>query len=261
MSDTQVWGGLAKATDDAETIEEAIDRKIADHEVDPDSHGDQGESIDVHRTNEVVDHPAGSVLPDKFDFRKFTIRSTFESLDGWVSTGTVDLLSLSFVQIEADFDNDQLSEIATGAEHDYDFADPSSLGLFQAQLRLNIGGTSYAAWGCFNRTGSDIVSGAGFLYDSGVLKAVVYDDGTPITETLTGLDGETEHIYRMVYSEDGDSLLYYVDSDLVATIPNTLDMDVLASSVRFLAKATVSSSFMFIMLKNMMYSGELGGFF
>jgi len=60
-----VWGQLEKAQDDAETIEEAVARLIAEHEADAGAHTGTGESLETHKTQETVDHPAGSVVADK----------------------------------------------------------------------------------------------------------------------------------------------------------------------------------------------------
>jgi hypothetical protein len=68
---TTVWGNLPKAQDDAETIEEAIARLIGVHEAEPTSHTGDGEAIDVHRKNEIIDHPAQSVVFDKRPFQEY----------------------------------------------------------------------------------------------------------------------------------------------------------------------------------------------
>lgn len=59
------WGMLQKSMDDDETIEEAISRLITAHEGDPEAHLGAGESLETHRQNDIIDHPAGSIMPDK----------------------------------------------------------------------------------------------------------------------------------------------------------------------------------------------------
>ncbi len=61
------WGTLPKAQDDPQLITEAIAQAIADHEADPEAHLGVGESLEQHKTNEVIDHPAVSIVPDKFN--------------------------------------------------------------------------------------------------------------------------------------------------------------------------------------------------
>lgn len=60
-----VWGQLAKAQDNPETIEGAIVRLIAEHEADAGAHTGTGESLETHKTQETVDHPVGSIVADK----------------------------------------------------------------------------------------------------------------------------------------------------------------------------------------------------
>lgn len=62
----ETWGMMPKSQEDAETIEEAIDRIVAVHEAAPTAHTGENESLAAHRENEVLDHLAGSVVADKF---------------------------------------------------------------------------------------------------------------------------------------------------------------------------------------------------
>lgn len=61
----QTWGGLPKSASDSETIEEAIDRLIGTHESDASAHLGAGESLQAHKNDSVIDHPAESVVADK----------------------------------------------------------------------------------------------------------------------------------------------------------------------------------------------------
>lgn len=65
MADPIVWGMLPKAQDDPTTIDEAIAAAIAAHDDDPTAHLDVGQSLETHRANDMIDHPAGSVPFDK----------------------------------------------------------------------------------------------------------------------------------------------------------------------------------------------------
>ena len=78
-----VWGQLNKAQDDPETIEEAIVRLIAVHEAEPTSHTGDGESIDVHRKNDIIDHPKGSVVLDKIPFTQYDEFKADLGSHGW----------------------------------------------------------------------------------------------------------------------------------------------------------------------------------
>lgn len=95
------WGMLAKSAVDNETVEGAINRLIAVHEADPDSHLGVGESLQSHKASVIIDHAAASIIGDKIkdwevikvsgnfirsDYHWFTL---FESVDGFLKAGTV----------------------------------------------------------------------------------------------------------------------------------------------------------------------------
>jgi hypothetical protein len=87
------WGLLEKSQTDPETIEEAIDRKIQDHENDSNAHIETGESLQSHKAAEVIDHAALSIIEDKLadqavagnklKYDKILIETMWESLDNW----------------------------------------------------------------------------------------------------------------------------------------------------------------------------------
>lgn len=85
----ETWGEAPKSQIDPEKIEEAINRLIAVHEADPLSHTGENESLQAHRQNEIIDHPAGSLVPDKNSFKQSQIATYFESLSSWVQSGSI----------------------------------------------------------------------------------------------------------------------------------------------------------------------------
>jgi len=81
------WGLLAKAQDDSETIEEAIERLIQAHDDDATAHLEAGQSLTSHRANTIIDHIAHSILRDKLKYDRYTIDEHFNSLDAWDKVG------------------------------------------------------------------------------------------------------------------------------------------------------------------------------
>jgi len=79
----QTWGSLQKSTTDDETIEQAIGRLISDHEADASAHLGAGESLEAHKTAEVIDHPAQSVVIDKTAFGLYDEIATVIGGYGW----------------------------------------------------------------------------------------------------------------------------------------------------------------------------------
>lgn len=61
----ETWGEMNKSQIDPEKIEGAIDRKIGNHNDDPDAHLADGQSLKSHRASEIIDHVARSIVNDK----------------------------------------------------------------------------------------------------------------------------------------------------------------------------------------------------
>ena len=88
------WGSLPKDQTSNQLISEAITEAIVAHEEDPTAHLGVGESLEQHKNNEIIDHPAGSVLPDKQDMTDFNIDVNFQSLDGFNTSGSANASAL-----------------------------------------------------------------------------------------------------------------------------------------------------------------------
>lgn len=62
---TETWATMPKSGENSETIEQAIERFISAHNDDSTAHMEPGQSIDEHRKESIIDHPAGSIVSDK----------------------------------------------------------------------------------------------------------------------------------------------------------------------------------------------------
>ena len=94
-----LWGELQKSQDDPETIEEAISRIVAEHEASPTSHLGDGESLQAHKSAETIDHPAESVVVDKFATVTPSAGYALTNLDRWAQVGQISYNNLSGVGI------------------------------------------------------------------------------------------------------------------------------------------------------------------
>lgn len=65
MSEQFIWGSLQRALNDPTTIDEAIAAGIAAHNNGTESHLGAEQSLETHRENPIIDHPAESVPNDK----------------------------------------------------------------------------------------------------------------------------------------------------------------------------------------------------
>lgn len=110
MAEPVVWGMLPKAQDDNTTIDEAIAQAIADHEADPEAHLGEGESLQIHRQNDMIDHPQGSVPLDKVSKQELYHYDNFLSPvevydpDGDVTSGN-GIIGLSIFHVVSGYSN------------------------------------------------------------------------------------------------------------------------------------------------------------
>jgi hypothetical protein len=213
----EVWGEMNKSQTDAELIEAAISRLIQAHDDDPTAHMEDDQSIGLHRINDVLDHPAGSVPTDKFSFAR-TIKTWFESIDGWTnySAGTGSALA----QLGGLF-------LSTGGTS----GGVGALAILGSVfIGLNMSKAFYWRTTIFSDI-SNIISyfgpcyavdlvdfnGFGFRIVSGSLQAFMGDYTNLATITISGIDITETHIYEIRYSVVPQKAEFYIDGNLVAT--------------------------------------------
>jgi len=86
---TETWGLLPKSQIDSTLIEDRVAQMIAEHNDDPTAHMADDQSIGIHRINDVLDHPVGSTLADKWTMSEMEFTTTFDNLTLFVTTGHV----------------------------------------------------------------------------------------------------------------------------------------------------------------------------
>lgn len=89
---TETWGLMPKSQTDNTKIEDRIADMINEHNADPTAHMADDQSIGIHRINDTVDHPAGSVLADKWTMSEMEFTTTFENLSAFATVGNVEQL-------------------------------------------------------------------------------------------------------------------------------------------------------------------------
>ena len=104
-----IWGNLEKSLDDPTTIEQAINNAIEAHNNDPEAHLGAGQSLENHKTADVIDHPAGSITTDKSTLGLCDYNLFFSDYSGWskssVGTGFSYTPELGQVYFEMSDDN------------------------------------------------------------------------------------------------------------------------------------------------------------
>ncbi len=77
------WDELAKNQTDSQLITEYVTAAIIAHESDPTAHLGDGESLQQHKANDIIDHPALSIVPDKFsNARSFMFFNVVPTVSG-----------------------------------------------------------------------------------------------------------------------------------------------------------------------------------
>jgi hypothetical protein len=212
------WGQMTKAQDDPQTINEAIDAAILAHEEDPESHMGAGESIENHRINEVIDHPAGSVPVDKFANARF-ITTAFESLTGWVdySTGTGYIESqLGSANLRTGDTSGGLAAMNVVPDGFIGF-NVSKAFFWRANLKLSHNTSQVAHFGLGYMIDGADYNGFGFKITNGTLIAFMGDYTNLATVTISDIDITLAHLYEIRYSVVPQKAEFYIDGILVAT--------------------------------------------
>lgn len=225
MSAPTIWSTLPKTVDDLTTIEEQIDADILTHNTDPSAHGQSGEAVEAHRSNDPLDHDEGVIqLINMFD-HEFWGMSYWESLDGWSATAgvTSDFLTL-LMQTGAVINTNRKieAEAAGGA----DFIDWDKDMMFQTAVVLLYATSQVVYFAMGEPDGAEDLSCFGFKIVNGTLYAMHRTgDGGASTEYTTEIAGITVtdwHVYRAVYDADTPSIKYYVDGVLKHTQTDNL---------------------------------------
>lgn len=213
-----VWGLLAKAQDDPETIEEAIVRLITAHEADAGAHTGAGESLETHKDQNVIDHKAGSVLADKDTMTEFVIKDDLKSLDGWNITGNIDNADWPGVALYVEWTVVNKSSMDVQSTVPAQFFDTNFDMMFQVTAKFDLSFALYEAWLGMAIDGILPIDGFGFIFEDGVTKAMfAITNNREISGAITN-DETVEHVYRAQYNALAEEATFYIDGVLVATL-------------------------------------------
>ena len=210
------WGDLPKNQIDPQLISQAIDQAILNHESDPQAHLGAGESLQAHRQNETLDHPASSIPADKITSKYNIMTSNFESLDSFQKTvGAVAGFPCFKLTTTAVLNNIQhLYGESYGGLYGIDFAKSP---LFQLTIQLPALTNLDFYFGAGYYFPADDNLFLGFIHTGGAFKAVVAVGTIDYTANLTTPDTEA-HIYRAMIDPFSHDALFFIDGVLVATI-------------------------------------------
>ena len=219
----EVWGLLPKSQTDPETIEECIDRKIAEHEAEPTAHLGDGESIDVHRKNDVLDHPEGSVVADKFQTGGLTLTYDFSDLARLSKFGDYDNSSWPGVSLWATSGTPYRAYLTSIGSNVRKYIDYSFDWMIQFSFFLGEEGSPTLNLSFGQISSNALVRGVSLDLTPTADKVRWVKTGATVETSDLAISRAEWHTMRIRFSPVEEKLYIYLDNELVATLdePNT----------------------------------------
>ena len=223
-----LWGSLEKSADDAETIEQAIARLVAEHEADPTAHLGSGESLEMHKAEDVIDHPVGSVLADKWTMTEFDFTTLFENLSVFATTGNVASIFPGVRIYSTASGSGGRSRVVVPLEDQNFTFFPNKSFLFQFVFSADTY-QSGVCWFNFGYTGSQFgKSGVGLKIDNEVATFYTSDYDGANGEELSwpGFTDVSDRFVVRIQFISGDSFVsFFANGVLIGTLPWPIDPD------------------------------------
>ncbi len=218
---TEVWGLLQKSQSDGQTIDEAIAAAVLAHEQDPDSHLGSGESLQSHKASEIIDHLAGSVVPDKL-LRNFYSEGKmpifWNSLDPFYISNATPTLGFGYCFIHTS-DTAVSTVYMLGKDTTNFQAKFSQNPILEFDSYISVNSNAEFFIGLGDMACSEDAYSVGFSYHGGVLYAHTYNQDTDITNevVISGISFPSYHVFSIEY-QSGVAARFFIDNTLVATI-------------------------------------------
>lgn len=215
------WGLVQKSAVDPETIEQAIARLITAHENDASAHLGAGESLEAHKSADIIDHPASSVLGDKATTSELDTKTSFESLTGWITSGYVSNDLFPGANIASDdgagtFAQGILKCIFNKSDAYFNWDKDA---LLETNLNEEIWLDSYKFYfGWFKYTSATSIKGLGFKVANNVIYGFL-GNGTTTQFTASIGSGIHEMVnMRVMWDATLKTATFYINGTPVATL-------------------------------------------
>lgn len=216
----ETWEQLPKNQIDPELIVEAIARMIAEHEADPEAHTGENESLQAHRQNEVIDHPAGSVVPDKYSFSYSVYSNFFSVASSYNYSGEVSQSGGG--SISATSRNTVTSSYIAPLVSFLEGIDFPTIG-FCVDFAFEWYYSRATSYSTYLIVGDDY-AGFGLVINESGCRAFVVNDGSYTYSSYFSVPNNVVHYCRIFIQKDTRDVLFYIDSVLVATISDVSDI-------------------------------------
>lgn len=227
------WGTLEKSAVDPQVITAAIQEMIDAHEANPSAHLGIGESLEQHKTNEIIDHPANSVVPDKNSASQPVFSLLFGDTVGFIKAGNVaNALGLLTVRVLGNAVSD--SSIYTESVYiDPDSASKIQNGMlqfsFQYSKNFNVA-TIYAGLGIYDFVPDGYTSQIFLRIANGVLSLGVSNGSTVTYSEISAALPTGKHTFRIITNNFDNTADIYFDDVLFSRVNIALFTDRLFTS-------------------------------
>ena len=218
-----LWGQLQRSQDDPSTIEDFVAAQIVAHDNDSTAHLLPGASLAAHKAFDVIDHPAGSIVGDKFS-RLRTITINFESLDALLTFGNV-FPGIGDVLIRTDSTINENAGIlavpALGNPLDWSkdmYWRLNAQFIATTDQRIQIGAGVLETGDGTTGFGFRVVNGELFAYHARTVGGEVVFTSLPID----GITLTNTNVYEVVYVAADPSLTFFINGQQVAQFTNGL---------------------------------------
>ena len=219
------WGQLQKSLDDPETIEEAIVRLIAQHNEEPESHLQEGQSLHNHSHNDVIDHPAFSVPQEKFSLTDSAIDYLFTNGSVWDTNGTFTSTTQDVSVYVAEVTEDDPGRAIlytrnfTLASPDITGVDYSFSQLLSTFNQLNSFLDILFGWGSGDDLDEGVTDGLYFRYSDDELTGEYKTFSTTLTTSpLSVSSSRLSGAFAIYVDYVAETVAFYYDSTLVGTL-------------------------------------------
>ena len=218
------WDQLQKNQTDSETIEEAINRLIVDHNNDPTSHLEEGQSLQSHKASAIIDHLAASIVLDKMA-RKFSVNTNFESLAGWGQyKGGTGYIQISFPGV-------LLAGTSLGSGWAQIICDNTFGGNFDASFDCQYKSVNFllnpsngiARFGVGVTRVADGDTGLYFEINHGVIYCCAINAPATVLSASLGMLSAGWHCFEIDYDASTNTAQFIIDGVVVYTLVQTFD--------------------------------------
>ena len=216
------WGNLAKSADSTERIEQSMQAYIEGHDENPNAHMGTDYALGAHRLAAELDHISGSVAFHHLVMDSYNSMTSFESLDGWNTNGTVLAGILSAMLSTGAGSPTDEAWMATKSSAG-NGADPAKNPFFQTTVFLNSSTDQegHIIMGCIRA--NDTYPLFGFSFHDNTLYAYWWGiDEAAHTHELTDCVATGVHCFRAQRDSTLDKVYFYVDGVLKHTLDSGL---------------------------------------